>query len=92
MATTAAAITARSTTSFLSAVPPRSRSKKNATDAPVKPCAAIRYFSRDNGAARQYVLERGAWFVSSEHDAAIVDRTLDAVRTAAREVAAPHPA
>ncbi|UZF93602.1 aspartate aminotransferase family protein [Bosea sp. NBC_00550] len=38
------------------------------------------------------VLERGAWFVSSEHDAAIVDRTLDAVRAAAREVAAPRPA
>ena len=33
------------------------------------------------------VLERGAWFVSSEHDDAIVDATLAAVRAAAREVA-----
>lgn len=32
------------------------------------------------------VLERGAWFVSSEHDAAIVDATLEAVRGAAQEV------
>ncbi|CEJ10537.1 Glutamate-1-semialdehyde 2,1-aminomutase [bacterium YEK0313] len=32
------------------------------------------------------VLERGAWFVSSEHDAAIVDATLEAVRGAAAEV------
>ncbi|CAM5768473.1 aspartate aminotransferase family protein [Bosea minatitlanensis] len=32
-------------------------------------------------------LERGAWFVSSEHDAAVIDRTLEAVRGAAREVA-----
>lgn len=32
------------------------------------------------------VLERGAWFVSSEHNDEIVDRTLDAVRAAAREV------
>lgn len=31
-------------------------------------------------------LERGAWFVSSEHDAAVIDRTLEAVRGAAREV------
>jgi len=33
------------------------------------------------------VLERGAWFVSSEHDAAVVDATLAAVREAARAVA-----
>jgi hypothetical protein len=33
------------------------------------------------------VLERGAWFVSSEHDAAVVDATLAAVRDAARAVA-----
>lgn len=33
------------------------------------------------------VLERGAWFVSSEHDTAVVDATLAAVRDAAREVA-----
>jgi glutamate-1-semialdehyde 2,1-aminomutase len=32
------------------------------------------------------VLERGAWFVSSEHDAAVVDATLAAVRDAARAV------
>ncbi|WP_353182983.1 aspartate aminotransferase family protein [Bosea sp. (in: a-proteobacteria)] len=32
-------------------------------------------------------LERGAWFVSSEHDAAVIDRTLEAVRGAARDVA-----
>ena len=33
------------------------------------------------------VLERGAWFVSSEHDDSIIDATLDAVREAAREIA-----
>ena len=33
------------------------------------------------------VLERGAWFVSSEHDAGVVDATLEAVRGVAREVA-----
>ena len=33
------------------------------------------------------VLERGAWFVSSEHDEAVVDATLAAVRDAARAVA-----
>lgn len=33
------------------------------------------------------VLERGAWFVSAEHNDAIVDQTLEAVRAAAREVA-----
>jgi glutamate-1-semialdehyde 2,1-aminomutase len=33
------------------------------------------------------VLERGAWFVSSEHDDAVVDATLEAVRGAAREIA-----
>jgi glutamate-1-semialdehyde 2,1-aminomutase len=33
------------------------------------------------------VLERGAWFVSSEHDEGVVDATLAAVREAAREVA-----
>lgn len=33
------------------------------------------------------VLERGAWFVSSEHNDEVVDKTLDAVRAAAREVA-----
>jgi glutamate-1-semialdehyde 2,1-aminomutase len=34
------------------------------------------------------VLERGAWFVSFEHDDAVIDTTLDAVRDAAREIAA----
>jgi glutamate-1-semialdehyde 2,1-aminomutase len=33
------------------------------------------------------VLERGAWFVSSEHDDAVVDTTLEAVRGAAKEIA-----
>jgi len=33
------------------------------------------------------VLERGAWFVSSEHKDDVVDATLDVVRDAAREVA-----
>jgi glutamate-1-semialdehyde 2,1-aminomutase len=33
------------------------------------------------------VLERGAWFVSSAHDDAVVDATLDAVRGAAKEIA-----
>lgn len=33
------------------------------------------------------VLERGAWFVSSEHNDAVVDATLEAVRAAAKEVA-----
>lgn len=33
------------------------------------------------------VLERGAWFVSSAHDDAVIDETLAAVREAAREVA-----
>ena len=33
------------------------------------------------------VLERGAWFVSSEHNDAVVDATLEAVRVAAKEVA-----
>ncbi len=33
------------------------------------------------------VLERGAWFVSSAHDDAVIDATLEAVRGAAREVA-----
>lgn len=32
------------------------------------------------------VLERGAWFVSSEHDDAVIDATLDAVRGASKEV------
>jgi glutamate-1-semialdehyde 2,1-aminomutase len=32
------------------------------------------------------VLERGAWFVSSEHDDAVIDATLEAVRGAAKEV------
>ncbi|WP_323012875.1 aspartate aminotransferase family protein [Devosia sp.] len=36
-------------------------------------------------------LERGAWFVSSEHDGAVIDRTLEAVRIAAREVAPTLP-
>ena len=31
-------------------------------------------------------LERGAWFLSTEHDDAVIDATLDAVREAAREV------
>jgi glutamate-1-semialdehyde 2,1-aminomutase len=33
------------------------------------------------------VLERGAWFVSSEHDEAVIDATLDAVRGAAKNIA-----
>jgi glutamate-1-semialdehyde 2,1-aminomutase len=33
------------------------------------------------------VLERGAWFVSSAHDDAVIDATLEAVRGAAQEVA-----
>lgn len=33
------------------------------------------------------VLERGAWFVSSEHNDEVVDKTLEAVRAAAKEVA-----
>ena len=33
-------------------------------------------------------LERGAWFLSTEHDDAVVDATLDAVDGAAREIAA----
>ena len=32
-------------------------------------------------------LERGAWFLSTEHDDAAVDATLEAVEAAAREVA-----
>ena len=32
------------------------------------------------------VLERGAWFVSSEHDDAVIDATLEAVRGAASEI------
>jgi len=36
------------------------------------------------------VLERGAWFVSSEHDDAVIDQTLAAVADAAREVAPVH--
>jgi glutamate-1-semialdehyde 2,1-aminomutase len=32
------------------------------------------------------ILERGAWFVSSEHDTAIVEATLEAVRDAVREI------
>jgi glutamate-1-semialdehyde 2,1-aminomutase len=32
------------------------------------------------------VLERGAWFVSSAHDDAVIDATLEAVRGAAKEV------
>ena len=32
------------------------------------------------------VLERGAWFVSSEHNDAVVDATLEAVRGAAQEI------
>jgi glutamate-1-semialdehyde 2,1-aminomutase len=32
------------------------------------------------------VLERGAWFVSSAHDEAVIDATLDAVRGAAKEI------
>ncbi len=34
------------------------------------------------------VLERGAWFVSFAHDDAVIDATLEAVRGAAREIAA----
>jgi len=33
------------------------------------------------------VLERGVWFISLEHDTAIIDATLDAVNEAAREIA-----
>jgi glutamate-1-semialdehyde 2,1-aminomutase len=32
-------------------------------------------------------LERGAWFLSTEHDATVIDATLDAVSSAARELA-----
>jgi glutamate-1-semialdehyde 2,1-aminomutase len=32
------------------------------------------------------VLERGAWFVSAAHDDAVIDRTLEAVGAAAKEV------
>ena len=32
------------------------------------------------------VLERGAWFLSSEHDDAVIDATLDAIRDAARRI------
>ena len=34
------------------------------------------------------ILERGAWFVSFVHDDAVIDATLDAVRSAAQEIAA----
>lgn len=34
------------------------------------------------------ILERGAWFVSCEHDDAVIDATLAAAREAAAEVAA----
>lgn len=34
------------------------------------------------------ILERGAWFVSSAHDDAVIDATLAAAREAAREIAA----
>jgi glutamate-1-semialdehyde 2,1-aminomutase len=37
------------------------------------------------------VLERGAWFVSSEHNDEVVDKTLEAARIAAREVAPTIP-
>lgn len=37
------------------------------------------------------VLERGAWFVSSEHNDEVVDKTLEAARIAAREVAPTLP-
>ena len=33
------------------------------------------------------VLERGAWFVSSEHDEAVIDATMDAVRGAVKDIA-----
>jgi glutamate-1-semialdehyde 2,1-aminomutase len=33
------------------------------------------------------VLERGAWFVSSAHDDAVIDTTLEAVRGAAKDIA-----
>jgi glutamate-1-semialdehyde 2,1-aminomutase len=32
------------------------------------------------------VLERGAWFVSSEHDDPVIDATLEAVQGAAQEI------
>jgi glutamate-1-semialdehyde 2,1-aminomutase len=32
------------------------------------------------------VLERGAWFVSSVHDEAVIDATLEAARAAAKEI------
>jgi glutamate-1-semialdehyde 2,1-aminomutase len=32
------------------------------------------------------VLERGAWFVSSEHNEDVIDATLEAVRGAAQEI------
>ena len=33
-------------------------------------------------------LERGAWFLSSEHDAGVINNTLDAMRDAVRELKA----
>lgn len=50
--------------------------------------AAYARFAHDLLKRGVRVLERGAWFVSSDHDAEIVDRTLDAVRAAARATAA----
>ncbi|MCZ4345554.1 aspartate aminotransferase family protein [Devosia neptuniae] len=47
-------------------------------------------YSRFSQALLQHgvrVLERGAWFVSSEHNDAVVDKTLEAVRAAAKDVA-----
>ena len=40
------------------------------------------------GARRVRILERGAWFVSSEHDDAVIDATLAAAREAAQDLAA----
>jgi glutamate-1-semialdehyde 2,1-aminomutase len=37
------------------------------------------------------VLERGAWFLSSEHGDQVIDATLSAVEDAAREIAAATP-
>ena len=34
------------------------------------------------------VLERGAWFVSSAHDDAVIDATLEAVQSAAQDIRA----
>jgi glutamate-1-semialdehyde 2,1-aminomutase len=48
-------------------------------------------FVRELLACRVRALERGAWFLSREHDDAIVDETLRAVEVAAARVAVAAP-